>query len=134
MTITHSKLAGNVYLLNINGPLNVTHAGDVNRHFVQLAGKGAKRVVVNLTDVPFIDGPGIKALVTGYKLFGRKNFRLAGLQDQVKLTFDLTGFDHYFLVLEAIPNAEPAKLSVSNRVRAYTPAVSVSGGLVANPA
>jgi len=45
MKLTHSKLAGNVYLVNINGPLNVTHAGEVNRYFVQLAGKGAKRTL-----------------------------------------------------------------------------------------
>jgi anti-anti-sigma factor len=126
MTITHSKLAGNVYLVNINGPLNVTHAGEVNRHFVQLAGKGAKRIVVNLAGVPFIDGPGLKALVTGYHLFGRENFRLAGLQDQVKLTFELTGFDHFFLVLAAIPNAVPAKLSVPKRVPAYAPSTAVA--------
>jgi anti-anti-sigma factor len=130
MNITHSKLAGNVYLVNINGPLNVTHAGDVNRHFVQLAGKGAKRIVVNLTHVPFIDGPGLKTLVTGYKLFGRNNFRLAGLQDQLKLTLELTGFDHFFLVLEAIPNAAPAKLTVQKRISAYVPAMTA----VANPA
>lgn len=130
MKLTHSKLAGNVYLVTINGPLNVTHAGDVNRCFVQLAGKGAKRIVVNLADVPFIDGPGIKALVTGYNIFGRKNFRLAGLQDQLKLTFDLTGFDRFFLVLAAVPDAAPAKLSVRKPVRAYIPSMTT----VANPA
>ena len=130
MSITHSKLAGNVYLVNINGPLNVTHAGEVTRHLVQLAGKGAQRIVVNLADVPFIDGPGLKALVTGYKLFGRKNFRLTGLQDQPKLAFELTGFDHFFLVLAAVPDAVPAKLPVPKRVPAYAPSMKA----VANPA
>jgi anti-anti-sigma factor len=130
MSITHSKLAGNVYLVNINGPLNVTHAGEVTRHFVQLAGKGAERIVVNLADVPFIDGPGLKALITGYKLFGRKNFRLAGLQDQLKLTLELTGFDHFFLVLAAVPDAAPAKLSVPKRVPTYVPSMTAA----ANPA
>ena len=128
MNITHSKLAGNVYLVNITGPLNVTHAGEVNRHFVQLAGKGAQRIVVNLANVPFIDGSGLKALVTGYKLFGRKNFRLAGLQDQLKLTLELTGFDHFFLVLEAIPDAVPAKLPIPKRVPAYAPSMNAVAG------
>ena len=31
MSITHRKLAGNVYLVAVEGPLNVTHAGEVNR-------------------------------------------------------------------------------------------------------
>ena len=118
MSITHRKLAGNVYLVNINGPLNVTHAGEVNRHLVQLAGKGAKRIVVNLTDVPFIDGPGLKTLVTGYKLFGRQNFRLVGLQIQPTLVLELTGFEHFFLVLETVPDAQPVKLSRPNQTQA----------------
>jgi anti-anti-sigma factor len=106
MKITHSKLAGNVYLVNINGPLNFTHAGEVNRRFVQLAGQGAKRIVVNLADVPFIDGPGLKTLVTAYKLFGRENFRVAGLQTQPRLVLELTGFEQFFAVSDTHNIAE----------------------------
>ena len=98
MNITHSQLAGHTFLVNINGPLNITHAGEVNRHLVQLAGKGVKRLVVNLANVPFIDGPGLKTLVTGYKLFGRENFRVVGLQTQPKLVLELTGFEQIFEV------------------------------------
>jgi len=130
MKITHSNLAGKVYLVNLNGPLNVTHAGEVTRYLVQLAGQGAERIVVNLADVSFIDGPGLKALVTGYKLFGRKNFRLAGLQTQPKLVLELTGFDHFFLELAAIPNAAPTKLSMPRYAPAYVPSLTA----IANPA
>ena len=98
MKITHQKLAGNVYLVDIQEPLNITRAGEVNRCLVQLAANGVQRVVVNLTDVPFIDGPGLKALITGYKLFGRQNFRLVGLQTQPKLILELTGFEQFFEV------------------------------------
>jgi anti-sigma B factor antagonist len=130
MSITHRQLAGNIYLVHLAGPLNVTHADEVNRHLTQLAGKGVKRVVVDLAGVPFIDGPGLEALVTGYKLFGRKNFRLAGLQDQPRLVLELTGFDNYFLVLAAIPDAAPAKLSGRSRTPAYVTPLAAA----ANPA
>ena len=130
MRIAHQHLAGHVYLVKITGPLNVTHAGDVNRYLVQLAAHGVKRVVVDLAQVPFIDGPGLKALITGYKLFGRKNFRLAGLQDQLKLMLELTGFDHFFLVLAAVPDAAPAKLPLQKRVPAYASSMTA----VTNPA
>jgi anti-anti-sigma factor len=98
MYITHQHLAGHVYLVNINGPLNVTHASHLNRYWVHLAGKGVKRVVVDLAEVPFIDGPGLKALITGYKLFGRDNFRLVRLQTQPKLVLELTGFEQFLPV------------------------------------
>jgi anti-anti-sigma factor len=66
--------------------------------FRDLAEDGIKRVVVNLEDVPFIDSQGLAALVAGYKIFGSapRNFRLTGIQDQPKLVFELTGFDHVF--------------------------------------
>jgi anti-anti-sigma factor len=134
MSITHRKLAGHVYLVEVNGPLNVTHAGEVNRYFVQMAGEGIKRVVVNLAEVPFIDGPGLKALLIGYKLFGRENFRLVNLQDQPQLVLEVTGFDHYFQVLETIPDAKPAKLNLQNRVPAYVPPLAMPERVVANPA
>ncbi len=100
MNITHRQLAGQVYLVEINEPLNITHAGSFSRCLVQLAGQGVKRVVVNLANVPFIDGPGLKVLVTGYKLFGRNNFRLVGLQTQPKLVLELTGFEQFFEVTQ----------------------------------
>ena len=110
MCITHQQLAGHVYLVNINGPLNFTHAGEVNRHFVQLAGQGAKRIVVNLDKVPFIDGPGLKTLVTGYKLFGRENFRVVGLQTQPKLVLELTGFEQFFAISDTHNIAEKIEI------------------------
>jgi anti-anti-sigma factor len=54
--------------------------------------------VINLEDVPFLDSHGLGALLTGYKIFGKDphKFRLTGLQDQPKLVFELTGYDHVF--------------------------------------
>jgi anti-anti-sigma factor len=63
-----------------------------------LSEQGVKRVLVNLEDVPFIDSRGLAALIAGYKMFGSdaRNFRLVGIQDQPRLVFELTGFDHVF--------------------------------------
>jgi anti-anti-sigma factor len=142
MSITQRKLAGNVYLIELSGPLNVTHAEEVGQCFEKMAAKGVERVVVNLARVPFIDGPGLAALVAGYKLFGNgQNFRLAGLQIQPKLVLELTGFDRIFQVLDAVtetPAVEPTaavkssrQIQSSHHAPAYVPQLT---GVLANPA
>jgi anti-anti-sigma factor len=136
MSITHRKLARNVYLIELSGPLNVTHAEEVSQCFEEMAAKGVERVVVNLARVPFIDGPGLATLITGYKLFGNgHNFRLAGLQVQPKLVLELTGFDRIFQVLDTVAEAAVSKpsrqIQPSHNTPAYVPQLT---GVLANSA
>jgi anti-anti-sigma factor len=142
MSITQRKLAGNVYLVELSGPLNVTHAEEVGQCFEEMAAKGVERVVVNLAEVPFIDGPGLAALVAGYKLFGHgQNFRLAKLQIQPKLVLELTGFERIFQVLDTVTETKAVKLAATvepsrqvqpgHNAPAY---VSQLTGVAANPA
>ena len=127
MNITQRKLAGNVYLVELNGPLNVTHAEELGQRFEEMAAKGVERVVVNLARVPFIDGPGLAALVAGYKLFGNgRNFRLAGLQIQPKLVLELTGFDRIFQVLDTVAESATNKSPRQVRPNHHTIATHIS--------
>jgi anti-anti-sigma regulatory factor len=101
-----------------------------------MAAKGVERVLVNLAEVPFIDGPGLAALVTGYKLFGHgQNFRLAKLQIQPKLVLELTGFDRVFQVLDTVTETEAVEpsrqIQPSHNAPAYVPQLT---GVLANPA
>lgn len=88
------------YLLKLTGPLGITRAEEAVKRFRQLSKQGIKKVVVNLENVPFIDSRGLAALIAGYKMFGSQalNFRLEGLQDQPRLLFELTMFDHIFQI------------------------------------
>jgi anti-anti-sigma factor len=112
MHMTHHKLATGAHQISLKGPLNVKQAEQLGRCFQDLAAQGVDNVVVNLAEVPFIDGPGLAALIVGYKLFGRgeQNFRLVGLQNQPKLVLELTGFEHIFSVFERISESPVAQL------------------------
>jgi anti-sigma B factor antagonist len=98
MRLIYREVALDSHLINLSGPLNVNRSQDVVRIFRDLSERGIERVVVNLENVPFIDSQGLGALIAGYKIFGSDalNFRLAGIQDQPRLVFELTGFDHVF--------------------------------------
>jgi anti-anti-sigma factor len=118
--------AGDVHVVELSGPLNLRRALEVSRLFRRLAVRGAERVVVDLDDVPFIDGWGLAALIAGYELFGSQagNFRLAGLQDQPRLVLELTGYDG-ILLTGGHPESEMAD------VWAMRPYIQVGTGALA---
>lgn len=111
MTALHHYIIGNnIHFLKISAPLNGSHAAEVELVLRQLARRGARRVVINLADVPFIDGRGLAALVTGLKLLGCNAdcLQLESPQAQPRLLFALTGYDHIFQIshpAEAMPLA-----------------------------
>ena len=120
-----------IHLVNLSRPLNENQFEKVTRTFKDIAGQGLERVVVNLAEVPLIDSRGLAALVAGYKIFGSKpeKFRLAALQNQPKLVFELTGFDNIFQIFDTVAAAaelEPfLELEISNGSLAAVPQAAV---------
>lgn len=102
MNRQHSENGNQLHLVKLSGPLAVSQAEALMQRFEVMAERGVAGVVVDLAEVPFIDSRGLAALARGYQIFGRNahNFRLTELQDQPKLIFELTGFDHIFQISE----------------------------------
>jgi anti-anti-sigma factor len=98
MSSVYREAAEDNHLVTLTGPLNALRAERTVQLFQDISEHGIERVVVNLEDVPFIDSSGLAALIAGYKIFGSDadNFQLIGAQDQPRLVFELTGFDHIF--------------------------------------
>jgi anti-anti-sigma factor len=93
--------------------------------------RGARRVIVDLADVPLVDSRGLAALVEGYKTFGsnKKNFQLAALQEQPKLLLELTMFDRIFQVFDSVAEATESiphhSIQFVQEVRAFVPQLVV---------
>ena len=98
MSLEYYETIADFHVETLSGPLNASRAGDVIQLFRDLSERGIGRLVVNLADVPFIDSRGLAALIVGYKIFGgdADDFRLAGIQEQPRLVFELTGYDQVF--------------------------------------
>jgi anti-anti-sigma factor len=107
MSALHYESVTGIHLVNLKGPLNISRAEDVVQLFESLSEQGVERIVVNLEDVPFIDSRGLVALIVGYKIFGgdAQNLRLAAVQNQPRLAFELTGFDHVFQIFDNVTEA-----------------------------
>ena len=108
MEISYNSLGSDTYLVKLNGALNARSAEDAKQTFRDLSDKNAKRVIVDLAGVPFIDSSGLAALVSGLKTFGgdAQNLRLAAPQSQARLLFELTMFDRVFQIFDSIAEAQ----------------------------
>lgn len=104
MIYQEQHIGNGLHLVRLSGPLNGHRAEQIRQQFSRLAGQGIKQVIVDLAEVPLMDGRGLSALVAGYRSFGSQaqNFRLAALQDQPRLLFALTGFDRIFQLFERV--------------------------------
>jgi anti-anti-sigma factor len=130
MTILHRILEKETHVLKLERPLNRRQAQELEQKFQEAFDCGARRVVVDLAEVPFIDGKGLSALVAGYKIFGHsgQNFRLAGLQDQPKLLLELTMFNRIFQIFDNVTAALNPK---SERQASYRPSTLAAQSVAA---
>lgn len=106
MAISHTILENEVHLINLSQPLHARLAQETMQFFRDISRQGAKKVIVNLENVPFIDSHGLAALVIGLKIFDNgKSLRLAAPQAQPKLLFELTMFDRVFHIADSVAMA-----------------------------
>ena len=108
MEISHEAVTEKAKIVAFNGALNARSAEDAKQTFRDLVEKGVGQVIVNLSDVPFIDSSGLAALVSGLKTLGGEpaNLKLAAPQSQARLLFELTMFDRVFEIHDELDDAK----------------------------
>jgi len=92
--------AGNgVSILRFKGDrLDAHNSDDLKAKIKEIFEGGAKSVLVDLTEVRFIDSSGLGALVSGFKnaINYKGSLVLTGFQDQVRSMFELTRLNRVF--------------------------------------
>jgi len=94
-------------IVHIKGPLNIHTIFDFQS---ALRAESAPALIIDLTDVPFIDSTGLGALV-GAQLAAQKNNRklaLTSISPQVKALLDMTNVSQFFTTYPTIREAEAA--------------------------
>ena len=107
MDITQTTIDDKTSLIKLDGTLNGASVEAVKRTLQQAVADGKRQIVLDLAEVPFIDSSGLTALVSGMKLLNAEegSLKLAGLQSQAKLLFNLTMFDQIFDIFETPDSA-----------------------------
>lgn len=114
MNIMHTERNG-VTILSLRAErLDANNSDMVKDELKKLFAGGAKKVLVDLGEVRFIDSSGLGALVSGFKnaVAGRGRLTLSGLQSQVASMFELTRLNRVF---DVFPTTEEALSSFAEQ-------------------
>lgn len=89
-----------VAVYQVNGEINISTSPDLKKQFEK---QPAKKVVVNLEKVTYIDSSGLATLVEMLKKTRSQGgaLGLAGMSDKVKSLFEITKLDKLFTICKS---------------------------------
>lgn len=96
ITVNHSEEG---VLVRLQGRLGIDSSPDLrDRLLAMLRGQPSKVVIVDLTEVSYIDTSGIATLLEAFKIARNRHttLRLNGLQDRMAHLFEVTGLTALF--------------------------------------
>ena len=97
-----SETLDDAVVLRAVGEVDVSTAPALRRHLDELIQRGHRDIVVDLTDVDFLDSTGLGVLVGRLKLLRSQGgeLRLTGARDRVHKVLVITGLDKVFEISE----------------------------------
>lgn len=107
-----TRQSGNATILDVVGDVTLYNAPQLRAMMVELLkDKHTPRLIVNLTQVKYIDSAGVASLVEGLKLAReiKASFALFGLQRSPRQVLELTHLVKVFAIFETEPEALAAK-------------------------
>ena len=107
ITIHTKQVNEHCATIALAGRLDASNARTLKESLEQLIDGGTIQLVVDLTQVPFIDSAGLAALVSTLKATRRVggNVLLSGVQPQARTVFSLTMLDQVFAIHPSIEAA-----------------------------
>ena len=90
-----------VQIIEPEGILDGTKAADFHHQIEQSVESGVHTILVDFSNVTFMDSSGLGALVRAFKTLkiAEVEFFLCSINDQIKMLFELTSMDDYFSIL-----------------------------------
>jgi anti-sigma B factor antagonist len=97
---------GTACVVRLAGELDLYNAEDVRRALFEACADGPERIVVDLSDVDFIDSTALGVLIEARtKLENRQAFLLAAPGIETKRALQISGLDRHFTVHDTVPEA-----------------------------
>jgi anti-sigma B factor antagonist len=111
MTISEEKV-GNVLIMGLNGKIDIPSAKSFLERATQILDGGQKRILLEFTDVNYINSSGLRALIIVAKRMGTSGgwLHLTGVNEQIRSILKISGLNSLFAqypskaeALEAFP-------------------------------
>ncbi len=98
MGIDQQELLPNTWVVSVSGRLDQTLTPKLEASLDELLSQGRNRLVVDLTDVHYINSGGLRCLVSAWRKARKDggNLVLTGLRSRVNEVFTMVGFDKVF--------------------------------------
>jgi len=87
-------------VVSLRGAVDLHHTPEVHRTLVSACEQKPRRLVINLTDVTYMDSSGIGTLVEVFRRVNAYNGDLAlcGMNERVHSVFEITKLDRFFKI------------------------------------
>lgn len=87
--------------------MDAHNSGDLKEQMLQLFDEGKCNLLIDLSEVRFVDSSGLGALVSGFKNASARegSLKLCGLQPQVRSMFELTRLHRVFEIFTSLEEA-----------------------------
>jgi anti-sigma B factor antagonist len=93
-------------IVRLAGELDLYNAPAVRKALTEAAAEGPKRVIVDLSEVEFIDSTALGVLIEARaKLPDRQGFLLAGPGLETRRALEISGLDRHFAVHDSVDEA-----------------------------
>ena len=91
-----------VQIIEPEGILDGTKTGDFQHQIDQSIDSGVHTILIDFSNVTFMDSSGLGALVKAFKSLKAAEVELflCSINEQIKMLFELTGMDKYFSILD----------------------------------
>jgi len=102
LTIQDLSSDDNIRILKLSGPLTITTLYEFQN---LIRANSSPRLIVDFTNVPYVDSAGVGALVGAYVRHQKEghSITLAGVNDRVRGTLKVTQVDSFFQYTDSVP-------------------------------
>jgi anti-sigma B factor antagonist len=107
MSVWQERLSPNVWLVGVGGRLDQNLSPQLEEKLLDLLTKGENQLVVDLTQVSYINSGGLRCLVSAWRRAQRQegNVVLCGLNARLQEIFSMIGFDDVFQIFPVSTDA-----------------------------
>ncbi len=105
------KTVDDVKIAVLQGDIDASTAPSVTQEVLPLVEPG-KRIILDMTEVPFMSSAGLRVLLSLYRQTSVKEAKLllVGLNEELQDTMSVTGFLEHFQVSDTLDEALAAKV------------------------
>jgi anti-sigma B factor antagonist len=96
---------GGAIVVRLGGELDLYNAEEVRSALLQAIDSGPTRIVVDMTEVDFVDSTALGVLIEARSKLGRDGLTLAGPQIETRRTLQVSGLDRHLPVHDSVDDA-----------------------------